>query len=94
MAKDIALTDNDDLLFENGDLIITEADNIHIEHILKSEQGYWKQHPLIGAGIRRSLNGFVGTKQLQNIRIQLQTDGFKVNEINYIQGKLIIEAEK
>jgi hypothetical protein len=83
--SDIELDADGDLKIENGDFVLALSDQQHIEHIVESEKGNWRQHPLVGVGIVRFLNynQAVGMKGqlLRKIRLQLEYDNFRVDRL-------------
>ncbi len=82
-AKDIKLDENEDIDIDGGDFRLTDSDQVHIEHILKSNKGYWFEYPLLGVGIISEQNGSKSRQQLkQDIRRQLVYDNFSIREIN------------
>ncbi len=82
-VKDIALDDDFDLLFENGDLKISESDQQSIILILNTSVGAWKEFPTCGVGTRQYLaSSGQALKLKREIEVQLQADGFQVNGIN------------
>ncbi len=82
-AKDILFSDND-YLFENGDFVIGDSDTQHIQDIVFENAGAYKQFPLVGVGIYNFLNSSGAELILsREINLQLVTDGYKVNEINF-----------
>ena len=96
--KDIKTDENNDLIISNGDFKIDESDSQHVEHILIADKGQFRQFPLIGMGIKRALNGSFNPQILrQQIKIQLESDGFNVRQIEIEPGddlKLDIDAER
>jgi hypothetical protein len=85
-AKDIDLTDELDLRVENGDFKIAESDQNHIINLCKAYLGGYKQFPLVGVGIDLYIASG-GTQQIlkRSISVQLESDGFKVNEIKVLE---------
>jgi hypothetical protein len=84
-----------DLLVQNGDLVVGPSDQQHIEDIISSAPGWWKQFPAIGVNIFQFLNS-VGQEQTleKQIILQLQSDGFTVTSPRASfdsNGKLIIQ---
>ena len=79
MANDIIYTA--DLMFENGDFVVQEATEQHIEDILLAQVGDYKQHPLIGVGIEdwqhAPFTGIVRQNLQREIKLQLDSDGAK-----------------
>ena len=94
-ARDIKLTDND-LEFNNGDFIITNSDQQHIEDIVEAYTGSYKEFPLLGVGIRQYINAAGAQAELQSIiRLQLEADGYTVNNIILgDEGQIFIDAER
>jgi hypothetical protein len=77
------LQDNNGLVVNSltNDFVISESDNRHIEDIIVSNKGEWKQYPSLGVGIDLELNGD-GNKQkiVRDILLQLQGDGYIVEK--------------
>ena len=81
-AKDIRTDSDGDIAIIAGDFDIEGSDQIHIEHILRSNKGYFFEHPLLGVGIINELNGSKSKQELkQNIRRQLVLDNFSVKKV-------------
>ncbi len=79
VAQDFLLDVNYDLLVTNGDFVIGASDNQHIQDIIQSFVGWWKQFPLVGVGIQSFINSNGQDQALaRSIQIQLQSDGFTV----------------
>jgi len=87
MAKDILTDENGELAVLNGDLHIGNSDQQHVEHILTSAKGHYKQHPLIGVGIEDYLNApnslITRQKLEKEINLQLESDGAKEITVSY-----------
>lgn len=79
--KDIKLTDDYDLEIENGDFVISNSDERHIEHLLISKQGEWKNSPLTGCDIQKAQNGGITRMLDRHIRIQMEADGFQLEKL-------------
>lgn len=90
---DISLQDND-CLFASGDFIAGESDEQHIIDTIAAFKGCWKQFPLDGVGVAYYQKGNINNQDLtKNIRIQLQSDGYKVDNPTVTlspSGQLII----
>lgn len=78
---DLLVDSNNDLIVENGDFVVGEADQQHMESIIISSKGDWKQHPLVGVGINQYTNApltrIIKTELEKEMRLQLEVDGFK-----------------
>jgi len=91
--KDFILDDDGDLKIVNGDFVFGYSDDQHIEDILKSAPGDWKEHPLVGASIGDLLNGELTEGDRNRIKLQLQADGYKMNSIKVDNGNIILDVE-
>lgn len=84
-AKDISIDTDGDLLITAGDFVVDLSDEQHVQHILESHRGEWKQSPLIGIGISNYINApmtqLVRRQLGKNIKGQLEYDGMKVNGV-------------
>lgn len=81
-AKDFKLNAEGDLEITRGDFPVIESDQVHINHILISNKGYWFDNPLLGVGIIDEINGATPRQALkQNIRRQLVLDNYNVQNI-------------
>jgi hypothetical protein len=94
-ARDIKLTDND-LEFQQGDFLITNSDQQHIEDIVEAFQGSYKEFPLLGVGIRQYINSAGAQDEVQSlVQLQLESDGYTVNSVILgDQGNIYIDAER
>jgi hypothetical protein len=80
--KDIITDENGDLIILNGDFKVNESDSQHVEHIVIADKGQFRQFPLIGVGIKKTINGSVNPQRVkQQIKLQLESDGFNVRQI-------------
>lgn len=79
-AQDLELSDNDlKIDSKTGDFAIAESDIQHIEDIIVSFFGYWKEFPFVGVGIGYYLGASINPQELLRlIKVQLQADGYKV----------------
>jgi hypothetical protein len=79
MRQDVGLINND-FNFIDGDFSVVNSDDQHIIDTIASFKGWWKQYPLDGVGIAAYQKSSLNIQELQkNIRIQLESDGYKVN---------------
>lgn len=91
--KDIQLTNEYDLVVKNGDLVIGDSDEQHVELLLLSQQGEWKASPLTGCNLMRAKNGTIDRMLDRHIRIQLEADGFDLEEMNISPKGLQIKGQ-
>jgi hypothetical protein len=94
-ARDIKLEDND-LVIQNGDFVITDSDSQHVEDLIQAYTGHYKEFPLVGVGIDLYINSGGTQQELErSIRLQLESDGYSVNSIIVgNDGKITIDAER
>jgi len=85
MVKDIILKDDYDLLVENGDFVVDNSDPQHVQLIIITAQGEWKEHVLLGVGIESFINAPSSLQELSRlINIQLISDNYTVTKLNVI----------
>lgn len=80
--NDLLLDQDGDLMFKNGDFVVDSSEAQHVELILKSEQGQWKEHPELGANLHKAQSGVIDRFLNRDIRVQLEADGFGLSELN------------
>lgn len=79
---DDIITKDGDLEILDGDLKVDFGDHQNIEHILRANPGDFKETPLLGVALSKTLNSPAGIRAIKKeIRTQLVADGFKVEEI-------------
>lgn len=80
-VKDVIITD--DLQIKAGDVLVSESDAQHVDHILRADKGHFRQHPLLGVGINNYRGASVGREELKrNISLQLRSDNINVRKID------------
>jgi len=97
-VQDIRLNADGDVDITSGDFDLTPSDQTHIEHILRSNKGYWFEFPLVGVSIIERLKGS-GSKQplKQEIRRQLSLDNYAIRTLelnNDLTVKINAERKK
>jgi len=79
MATDILLNADGDLDCAYGDFVPGVSDQQHVEDILASNKGDYKQTPLVGVGIINYLHGPLSGVRRERMRadmlLQLESDG-------------------
>ena len=94
MAKDILL-DNDDLLFENGDLVVDESSQQEVDLILRSNQGDWRASPLTGFGLAQRMRNQLNRAEFEGaLSWQLALDGFGQSTVSIGPDGLNINAQR
>jgi len=80
IVKDIEYTD--DLVIFNGDFRLINSNEQHIEHIIYSYIGHYKEFPNLGVGIDlyRASSGQVGRLKSEIVN-QLTNDGYIINKV-------------
>lgn len=94
MARtDFLLGEDGDLQIVDGDLLTGESDDQNVALILKATKGSIKQFPLLGVGIALELNGLIDGRVKRNIRLHLDSDGYKVIKFEENNGVNSIKYE-
>jgi len=98
MARDILYGDNNELRIQNGDFVSGISDGQHVEDILLSHKGHFKQFPMIGVGIHHYINSpdsaINRDKMLKEIKLQLESDNAQNVDVLIDQiGQLKISCE-
>lgn len=95
--QDLLLDDDFDLRIEDGDLVVGESDDQHVQLNLLSSPGEWRQFPLIGPELTKQLNSPLDGNRLVKLKAKvngsLQRDGytlkeFKLNEDSSLSVKV------
>lgn len=81
MNQDFLLDDAGDLLIQGGDFAVGPSDVQHVEDIIESFAGMWKQHPFLGVGILQYLNSENPQGAIAAIKQQLQSDGYQLTSV-------------
>ncbi len=91
--NDIRLTNNYDLDIKKGDFVIAPSEERHVELLLISFQGEWKESPLSGCNIQEAQNGKINRMLDRHIRVQLEADGFELEEMNLSEKGIQIKGQ-
>jgi hypothetical protein len=99
-AQDIKLDDNDLYIDVNtGDFSIGNSDTQHVQDIINSFVGWWKEYPTLGVGIKKYLGRSGGVQLTKRaIKIHLKSDGYRADKIAvqdnsvYVTGERIIKV--
>jgi hypothetical protein len=92
MRQDILLDENKKLLVRNGDFVIGESDQQHIELILSTNPNDWKENPVVGAALIKSLGGNINGFVKRNVTVQLEADGYELEEIIEKENDIDVKA--
>ena len=91
--KDFLLNDGD-LLIQQGDWLIADSDQQHIQLLLTSMPAEWKENPETGVGLTLSQHGAIDGFVKRTIAVQLEADGFKLDNLQITEKGLIIDAKR
>ena len=77
-VEDIMLLDTYDLaISDTGDFIVNHSDQQHMVLIVETEEGDWKQYPLMGVGIQKyQAAPNAGNAIRREIKVKAEADGF------------------
>lgn len=74
--KDVLLDENSDLRIVAGDFAIGASEMQEVGLILSTNQGEWKEQPVIGANLVTKIRSNADSVRLERmLRIQLKLDG-------------------
>lgn len=95
-SKDLKLENNDFFIDPvKGDFLITDSDTQHVQDIINSFAGWWKEFPTIGVGIKKHLGASGGIQVVKRaIKIQLKSDGYRTDKIIVKGEKIFITGER
>lgn len=98
-VKDIMLDDEFDLMIKDGDFVVNESDEQHLQLITLFEQGQLRYSPLTGLGLFRQLQSPMSVIQQATIRRdlyeQLEYDGYKAGTSSIsFDGEIEIKADR
>ena len=81
---------------KQGDWILEESEQTHIEDILITNKGEYRQHPLVGVGALNFLNSTLDKDTIRKrVSVQLEYDNFKVDDISLLRdGSIRISARQ
>ena len=89
-AQDVKLDNNDLYIDANtGDFSISESDPQHVQDIINSWAGWWKEFPTLGVGVKQYLGRSGGIQIVKRaIKIHLKSDGYRADKI-FIEGSSV-----
>lgn len=94
MAKDILMNSDNDIQFADGDFIVGDSGDMHIQHILEVYPGQFYQFQLVGVGIKKYYGSpFDRVDLARKIREQLQNDRFNVRRLSLTPNNDAIEID-
>lgn len=94
LVKDILI--NEDIGIKDGDLVVSESDAQHIEHILTAKPGHFYQFPTLGVGVVDNIKGNVNRQSLkQLIKRNLESDNDRIRKLEITGGidQLIVSID-
>lgn len=96
MSTDFVLKNND--LFinpETGDFLVGESDTQHVQDIINSNVGWWKEFPTLGVGIKKYLGNPGGIQVVKRaVKIHLKSDGYRVDNVIIKNKEVYITGER
>lgn len=91
MATDVLLQDYD-IIIADGDIAIGQSDYQHVETLLATHHGHWRQWPILGIGIDKYLNGPIDKTIERTIKVALEYDGAKRFQVKVTKKGIEISA--
>ncbi len=96
MATDLLLDDDDDLLVQQGDLVLGDSLQQEVDLVVRTSQGDWRNSPLTGFGVGRRTRAVVQREAFASeLTAQLELDGMQEVAVELSpEGKLAINAKR
>lgn len=91
-TTDILLDENGDISFANKDIVVGHSLQQNQYLILIAQKGEWKEYPFVGAGISDMSNDDDVLFWKNCIREELKRDGMNVENIEFDNDKVYINA--
>lgn len=91
--KDIALDENNDLIIRNGDLVVADSLDQEVGLILQSNQGQWRQHPLLGPSLTSLIKSNDISKLKRRIKIHLGHDNKTAEKVDFNEGEIYLKVK-
>ena len=92
MRHDILLKEDGGFIIRNGDFVIGESDEQHVQLILETNPNDWKENPITGAALVKSLGGNITGFAKRNVQVQLEADGYSLNKITEKENGIDVTA--
>ena len=92
MRQDILLKSNGGFKIINGDFVLGESNEQHVELILQTNPNEWKQSPITGACIVKMLGGSITGFAKRNVQVQLEEDGYSLDTITENENGINVTA--
>lgn len=87
MRQDYLRDDNGELIVLNGDYVIGPSDQQHVVDIVETQQGEYKEFPLIGFGAINYIKKIIVEDEFKSdLKEQLSYDGYQDAIIDLSQG--------
>jgi len=98
MVRDILIGEEGDVVSIAGDFVIGFSDEQHVEDLMLSSKGQYKQHPLTGIDIIDYFHGPLSQKEKDNLRreimLQVEADGMRKASITFLaDGTITVKGE-
>lgn len=92
MPRDLMLDQDDDLMIENGDLVMDESTLQHQRLLLLCNKGEFKEFPIRCVGLRNYLEEYDAQALAREINVDFNRDGMTVNKVTVDIPNLEIDA--
>lgn len=91
--KDILLDETGDLAIVGGDFKIGDSAEQSVQQVLISGPGEYKEFPQVGCDIGKQINGVINRFTERNIRVQLESDGFRIEKLKLTEKGLDLKGD-
>lgn len=93
MAKDILLTEDNEVKTANGDLVVGDGDTQNLEHLLACNTGFIKDSPLTAMNLYRLTNArFMPQDVKRDVKVQLKADKWIKEIVLFENNVLTVDA--
>lgn len=95
-AQDIKLENNDLFIDSNtGDFALAFSDTQHVQDIINSWAGWWKEFPTLGVGVKQYLGRSGGIQLTKRaIQIHLKSDGYRADKIAVQDSSVFVTGDR
>lgn len=98
---DILLNSDNEVIFKDGDVVIGNASEQHINAIIATAKGNWRKYPTLGVDLHKKIDSPTDIREIeQDAKLGLELDGYVLKELEVTTNNIdevnisVISAEK
>ena len=92
MRQDIILNATGGFNILHGDFVLDVSNEQHVELILETNPNEWKENPITGVGLIKTLGGNITGFAKRNVQVQLEADGYSLDKITENENGINVTA--